>query len=155
MQKGKATVKRKRCIRFVTAIYKVMERPHTPSDTIYLDEDSPIRLTKDFCVLCELHNCYPKEYLEYFMGRISIAEVQASNGLKIKEQYFTFDFFMKIAKGFGRDISETLDLTDMEIEFHERMEEMRLEIYNIRDLTERTSILRDFYLSHYQNMNQN
>jgi hypothetical protein len=152
--KGKASAKRKRCLFYVDALYQVMERPHTSSDTLYLDENSPLKLTKDFCVICELHNCYPKEFLEYFMGRISVAEAQACFGLKIKEQNLIFEFFLDIAKGFGRDKEEGSDLTDMEIEFYDKMEELRLEIYNVRDLEERTMILRDFYLNHYQSMNQ-
>jgi hypothetical protein len=151
--KGEAIAKRKACTFYVNALYQVMERIHTPSKIIYLDENSPINLTKDFCVLCELHNCYPKEYLEYFMSKISIAEAQASVSLNIKEQNFTYDFFLDIAKGFGRNASDVVELTDMETEFYEQMEKMRLEIYNIRDLKERTEILRDFYLSHYLRMN--
>jgi hypothetical protein len=152
--KGKASAKRKRCLHFVDALYQVMERPHCSSEIIYLDENSPIKLTKDFCILCELNNSYPKEFLEYFMGRISVAESQAMVGLKIIEHNFTYDFFLDIAKGFGRNIADESDLTDMEIAFYDRMEEMRLEIYNVRDRNERTEILRDFYLSHHRSMNQ-
>jgi len=120
----------------------------------YLDENSAITLTKDFCVICELQNCYPKEFLEYFMGRVSIADVQARAGLKFKEQNFPFNFFLGVAREFGRPATEGSDLTDMQIEFYQRMEELSLEIYNIRDLQERTAILRDFYLTYHHNINQ-
>jgi hypothetical protein len=152
--KGTTEAKRKKSRYFVNALYQIMERPHTPSVILYLDENSPNTLTKDFCVICELQNCYPKEFLEYFMGRVSIADVQARSGLKFKEQNFPFDFFLEVARGFGRPATEGSDLTDMQIEFYQRMEELSLEIYNVRDLQERTAILRDFYLTYHQNMNQ-
>ena len=71
---------------FVENIFNAMERPHTPSDIIYLDEYSTLKLSKDFCVLCEVYDCYPKEFLEYFMGFISVAD--ADVGFRLKgEQY--------------------------------------------------------------------
>ncbi|WP_158797515.1 hypothetical protein [Pedobacter sp. L105] len=138
---------------FVETIFRSMERLHTPSDLVYLDEFSTLKLSKDFCVLCEIHNCYPKEYLEYFMGQISLADAHARKGLKMPPDNATFMFFQNIANGFGRDASGLLDLSDFEIDFYEKMDEIRLALYIVRDLEERTAILGNHYLSHYQSMN--
>ncbi|HEY0177959.1 MAG TPA: hypothetical protein VGC08_16365 [Pedobacter sp.] len=150
---GNPHVKRKKSLPHVNSMFKMMKRTYALSDILYLDENTSLHLTKDFCVLCELHNCYPKVFLEYFMSMISMADYHAKKGLKITEENLTVDLFMKIANGFARDTSQTLRLTDMELEFYERMEELRLQLYNIKDLAERTAILKDFYLSHYHQMN--
>jgi hypothetical protein len=154
-KRRKVTVRRRQSNAFVNAIFKVMERPHTPSNFLYIDENSYLKLNKDFCVLSELHSCYPKEYLEYFMSRISAAEEHARSAIKKPNTNFTFDFFMKVANGLGRDANEKLNLSEHDVDFYERMAELRLELYNIRNLDERTAILRDFYQSHYQSMNLN
>lgn len=139
---------------FVDNIFQSMERLHTPSDILYLDEFTTLKLSKDFCILCEAYNCYPKEYLEYFMSYISVADAHACEAVKGYTN-FIFEFFFKIANGFGRDASVRLVLTDTELDFYERMEELRLEVYIIRDLQERADTLRKVYLSHYQTMNPN
>jgi len=152
---GLTIVKRKKTRPLVNMISEAMERVYTISDTLYLDEYSAIKLSKDFCVLCEAHNCYPKEFLEHFMGRISVADAHAHKGLKLIYDNYTFSFFSNIADGFGRDTTEMFDLTDTELDFYERMEELHLELYIIRDVQKRANILRDLYLLHYQAITQN
>ena len=139
---------------FVENIYNAMERPYTPYDMLYLDEYSTLKLTKDFCVLCEIYDCYPKEFLEYFMGYISVADAHACDGIKGYTN-FIYSFFFLIANGFGRNPNIRIELHDWELDFYERMEEIRLEVYIIRDLQQRADTLRDFYLTHYQMMNPN
>ncbi|MBB5645900.1 hypothetical protein [Pedobacter cryoconitis] len=150
----KTTTKRGYTRCFVENIFNSMERLHTPSDVLYLDEFSTLKLSKDFCVLCEAYNCYPKEFLEYFMGYISLSDAHACEGIKGYTN-FIFEFFFKIANGFGRDTPFMFDLTDDEIDFYHRMEEVRLEVYIIRDLLERADTLRDFYQAYYQTINPN
>lgn len=150
----KTSMKRSYTRCFVENIFRAMERIHAPSDILYLDEYSTLTLTKDFCVLCEIYDCYPKELLEYFMGYVSVADAHACNGIKGYSN-FLFSFFLMIASGFGRNPDIRIDLTDWEIDFYERMEELRLEVYIIRDLQKKADTLRDFYLTHYHTMNPN
>lgn len=150
----KTTVKRSYTRCFVDTIFETMDRIHTPSDILYLDEFSTLKLSKDFCVLCEAYNCYPKEFLEYFMGYISLADADACRGIK-GYRNFIFEFFFKIGNGFGRDTPLEFDLTDDELDFYHRMQEVKLEVYIIPDLLERTEMLRSFYLSYYQTIHPN
>ncbi|WP_198163614.1 hypothetical protein [Pedobacter cryoconitis] len=46
-------------------------------------------------------------------------------------------------------------MTDWEIDFYDRLEELRLEVYIIRDIKRKVDTLRDFYHIHYQTMNPN
>ncbi|WP_158800216.1 hypothetical protein [Pedobacter sp. L105] len=152
-QSGKAQSKRKISKIYVNRLFRMMNPVYISSDRIYLDEDNVLLLNPDFCVICELHNCYPKQILENFMGRISLAESIAKKGLKLSVYNLAMDLFMKFTNGFARKSTVILHLTDMEIDFYERMEEIRLEIYIVRSLKERIAILQDFYFSHYQNLN--
>ena len=130
-----------------------MQRVYTCSDTLYLDENRSLSFTKDFTVLCELHNCYPAEYLENFMSKISIAEMQARTGLKIPNDNFTMAFFMKIVLGFGRQNTVVPEFTDKEVDFICEMDEIRLHIHNVRSLQQRITILKEFYHKHYHDIN--
>lgn len=146
--------KRKYAEHAIATIFEAMERPHTSSDKIYLDECSYLKLSPDFCILCEIYNCYPKEYLEYFMGAISLADAHAHKGLKLKYNNFVFEFFMKIAAGFGRDSSSIQELSEEELDFYDLMAELPLKLYHIRSVEERFLLLQKFYYLHYKTMNQ-
>ncbi|WP_158799429.1 hypothetical protein [Pedobacter sp. L105] len=150
----KTATKRNYTRYFVENIFNAMERLHAPSDILYLDEYTTLKLSKDFCVLCELYDCYPKEFLEYFMGYISVADAHACDRIKGYTN-FIYSFFFLIANGFGRSSNIRIELLDWELDFYERMEELRLEVYIIRDLQKRADTLRDFYVIHYQTMNPN
>ena len=127
-----------------------MERVYTPSDTFYLDENTTLHLTKDFAVLCELHNCYPAEYLENFMSKISLAEMEAKTGLKIANDNFTMHFFMKIVLGFGMADDEVPDLTDDEVVFLIATEKMREHICTMRSVKQRIAVFKEFYRKRYE-----
>ena len=148
-----AVAKRKKSLLYIDELYNNMQRVYTSSDTFYLDENRSLSFTKDFTVLCELHNCYPAEYLENFMGKISIAEMQARTGLKIPNDNFTMAFFMKIVLGFGRQNTVVPEFTDKEVDFICEMDEIRLHIHNVRSLQQRITILKEFYHKHYQDIN--
>jgi len=148
-----SVAKRKKSLLYVDELYKNMKRVYTSSDTFYLDENRCLNFTKDFTVLCELHNCYPAEYLENFMNKISTAEMQARTGLKIPNDNFTMAFFMKVVLGFGRENNEVAEFTEKEVDFICEMDEIRLRIHNVRNLDQRINILKEFYLNHYQDIN--
>ncbi|WP_442591526.1 hypothetical protein ACSBL2_09875 [Pedobacter sp. AW31-3R] len=138
---------------YVKTIFHAMERVYTPSDRLYLNEDSVLYLNQEICVLSELYNCYPSEFLEYFMDHISLAQEDAFRGLKREKENYLYLFFLSIVNGFGRDANQPLHLTEQEIDFYEKKRELHLEIFIVRDPKERTAILQNFYQTHYQNMN--
>ncbi|MCX2482569.1 hypothetical protein [Pedobacter sp. MR2016-24] len=112
--------------------------------------------TKDFTVLCELHNCYPTELLQNFMSRISLAEMEAKTGLSIKNENFTMHFFMKIVRGFGLADDETPDLNEDEIVFLLRTEQLRVQLYTVRSEQKRIALFKELYHKRYlQIINQN
>jgi len=147
-----SVAKRKKSLLYIDELYNNMQRVYTCSDTLYLDENRSLNFTKDFTVLCELHNCYPAEYLEDFMSKISISEMQARTGLKIPNDNFTMAFFMKIVLGFGRQNTVVPAFTDKEVDFICAMDEIRLRVHNVRSLQQRITILKEFYHKHYQDI---
>ncbi|MCX2484617.1 hypothetical protein [Pedobacter sp. MR2016-24] len=151
-QKSTAAVKRKKSRSIIKAVFKAMKRVHTPSLTIYLDEEATIHLSEDFCLMCEIQNIYPKECLEYFMNSISLADAHARRDLQGAAD-LPISLFLKIGSGFGRDPHTRVNLNDTEIDFFAEMNEKLLELRTVRNVEQRTNILREFYLSHYLNMN--
>jgi len=151
-KKNTAEAKRKKSRPIVKTIFKAMKRVHTPSLTIYLDEVATIHLSEDFCLMCEIQNIYPKECLEYFMNSISLADAHARRDLEGAAD-LPLSLFLKIGSGFGRDPQTKVKLSDIEIDFFAAMNEKLLELRRVRGVEQRTSILREFYRSHYLNMN--
>lgn len=151
--KGSFQQKRKKAVPHIAKLFNAIEWVFAPADKVYIEEDT-LHLSKDFRVICELHNCQPIEYLQYFMGKISLADFHARTGLKLENQNPSLAFYLLIIRGLGRDILEIQHYSETEADFFDKKQEVLLEIYNIRDLEERTEILRKFFLSHYQNMNQ-
>ncbi|MDO7743088.1 MAG: hypothetical protein MUP99_04915, partial [Pedobacter sp.] len=99
-----------------------------------------------------IQNIYPKECLEYFMNSISLADAHARRDLQGAAD-LPLSLFMKIGSGFGRDPQTKVKLSDIEIDFFAAMNEKLLELRRVRSVEQRTSILREFYRSHYLNMN--
>jgi len=88
------------------------------------------------------------------MSKISISEMQARTGLKIPNDNFTMAFFMKIVLGFGRQNTAVSEYTDNEVDFICEMDEIRLRIHNVCSVEQRITILKEFYLEHYQDINR-
>ena len=137
----------------IIKLYNVMERFYTPTNKLYINEFSTIHLSKDFCITCEILACYPNEFLEYFMNNISLAELHAREDLKEYVQNVPLASFLKIVNGFRKDNPQNVTVDQVEIDFYDKAQELRLSLFNIRDVEERIKILKEFYLSHYNYMN--
>lgn len=122
---------------------------HTFSDTFCVDEHIMLKFSKNFIVLCEPHNCYPAEYLEYFMDQISVAEMEAKIGLEVLNDNFTMAFFMKIALGFGLANDEIPDFNEEDMIFLIEMDELRARCHHIASQEERIAVFRSFCQKRY------
>jgi len=88
------------------------------------------------------------------MRAISLADAHAHKGLNLKYENFVFDFFMKIAAGFGRDSSLVPELSEEELDFYEVMAELPLKLYHIRSIEQRFLLLHEVYHLHFKTMNE-
>jgi len=96
------------------------------SRKIYLDEETPLELSKDFCAMCAMYECHPAEILDYYMSKISIAEMDTRHDLKIEEDNCSMFFFMATTYNYLLQHKELLKLTDEEDQFQQEAEEYRL-----------------------------
>jgi len=125
------------------------------SRKLYLDEETPLELSKDFCAMCELYECHPAEILDYYMSRISIAEMDSRWDLRIKEDNCSMYFFMATVFNYLQQHKELLKITNEEDEFLQEVEEYRLYLYPIKNLAHRTRLLKEFYEDYYFSVNPN
>ena len=125
------------------------------SRKLYLDEETPLELSKDFCAMCELYECHPAEILDYYMSKISLAEMDTRWDLKIEEDNCSMFFFMATVFNYLQQHKELLNLTDEEDQFQQEVEEYHLYLYHIKNLAHRTRLLKEFYEDHYLKINPN
>ena len=151
-KKGYAKAKRRKSLSCVDELYAAVQRVYTCSDTFYVDEHITLEFSKNFIVLCELHNCYPAEYLEYFMDQISIAEMEAKTGHEVLNENFTMAFFMKIVIGFGLTDDQMADYDEDDIIFLLDLEDLRAQCYHIVSLEERIAVFKAFCQNRYEQM---
>lgn len=121
------------------------------TDKIYLDEESVIHLNADFRILCELFSVYPKEYLEYFMSKISLADHSARGGLMLYVENPSLAFFLRMTEGIEKPRMTRRQLTETDINFIDRIQELNVELFIYRRLEQRIEIFREVYLDYYNN----
>jgi len=144
----------KRCTKHVNRLFTLLGRKFYPgSRTLYLDEETPLQLTKDFCVICELYGCQPSEYLEYYMSMISMADAEVRKDMMLKNHNCSMYFFMNTTLIFMEDHHERLTITREVADFLQEAEEFRLYLYTIRNFQQRKAMLQKFYQDYYQSIN--
>ena len=85
------------------------------------------------------------------MNSISLADAHARRDLQGAAD-LPISLFLKIGSGFGRDPHTRVNLNDTEIDFFAEMNGKLLELPMVRNVEQRTTILREFYLSYYINI---
>lgn len=143
--------KRIKCIPIVKQLYRLTEH-HNSTDKIYLDENHALTFTEDFSLMCDTHRHYPKEYLEYFMSRISLADADARVSLNKIDENPAMAFYELVLNGLGNLFPETLHLTELEANFIDSIQKFHYEVFLIRDLDERRSAYQEFYLDYYNKL---
>jgi len=125
------------------------------SRKLFLDEETPLLLTKDFCAMCELYQCHPAEILNYYMTMISVADMEARVDLKMREDNCTMFFFMGTVFNYLLKNKHLFRLTDEEDEFMQEAHEFRLYLYHIKNFPHRRALLKKFYQDHYYSIHPN
>jgi len=125
------------------------------SRKLYLDEETHLNLTKDFCAMCELYECHPAEILDYYMSMISVADMEARGDLKMREDNCSMFFFMHTVFKYLLKNKHLLTLTKEEEEFAQEAHEFRLHLYSIKNFPRRRALLKKFYQDHYFSINPN
>ncbi|WP_316750927.1 hypothetical protein [Pedobacter gandavensis] len=145
------TKKRKLCVPVVKKIYQIMERTNTKETTIILDEGITLQLKMDFCLLCEIHNCTPEEYLEHFMSQISLPETHANFELKKKPENQAMGFFQKALNIYEEKPSISAH-RHLQVQFIDEIQELHLWLFIIRSFGKRVEKYRELYYRYYQQL---
>jgi hypothetical protein len=142
--------KHAKCKPIIKQLHLSMEHLNS-IDKIYLDEENRLTFTDDFSVLCNIHRHHPKEYLEYFMSRISLADADARVGLKKIDENPSMGFFQLVMRGLG-DLIAIVNMTELEVDFIDKVQQLHYEVFLIRDLDKRRAIYQEFYLNYYNKL---
>jgi hypothetical protein len=154
-QKGNFKKKQNKSQPLIKTLFKAMEKVYS-TDKLYLDEDRVIYLNEDFQLLCELHNHYPSEYLEYFMSKIDLADHTTCAGLNKVTMNSSMAFFAMLMNGSidANVHNPTKPATPLEIEFIDKIQQFHAKVFIIRSFAKRKSAYHQFFLEYYNQTNK-
>ncbi|WP_316840497.1 hypothetical protein [Pedobacter gandavensis] len=141
--------KRKRCAPIVKKIYEAMDRSKTQNTSLLLEENISLELTMDYCLLCEIHNCTPEEYLQYFMSQISLPITHANIGLGRVVENQAMGFFYK-SLDVGIKHPTNYAFQNLQLQFIDQIQELHLWLFIIRDYEKRVKKYQEVYYQYYQ-----
>jgi hypothetical protein len=143
--------KRKKCIPIVKQLNQSLTHILT-KPRLHLNEEQVLELSDDFRIRCEMLQHTPKDFLEYFMSKISLADRDARFGLNKVIENHALDFFRLTTLGLGRNEDNKITNHEAQQDFIDEYQKMRYELFIVRDLEERRSLLQEFYLKHYHEL---
>ncbi|MES2063076.1 MAG: hypothetical protein V4456_14210 [Bacteroidota bacterium] len=154
IQTGNAKAKKNRSRKYIKKLFDTMERTYS-TDKLYLAEESVLVFNEDFQVLCEFFNRYPKEYLEYFMSKIDLADHLARIGLNKLIVNGSMAFFAMLMGGFIKDNIRNLakPATELQIEFIDELQQLHAKNFIVRNVEKRRVIYHNFFYNYYNKTN--
>lgn len=142
--------KRKRAAPLVKKIYEIIDRQKTQNTSLTL-EGGKLKLSMNFCLLCEIHNCSPEEYLENFMSQISLPVTHAHIGLKSLSENHAMGFFYKALDSFKETPASTAH-RNLQVQFIDKIQELHLWLFIIRNFEKRVEKYRELYNDYYEKL---
>ncbi|OCX54197.1 hypothetical protein BEL04_08015 [Mucilaginibacter sp. PPCGB 2223] len=146
-----AEKKRKKCIPIVRQLNLSLNHQIT-KPKFYLDENTVLELCDDFRIRCEMLQHTPKEFLEYFMSKISLADRDARIALNKINENPALAFFELVTLGLGRNEDTTIVNGEAQQDFIDEYQTIKYELFIVRDLEEHRALMKQFYLKHYQEL---
>lgn len=146
-----AEKKRKKCIPIIRQLNQSLNH-HITKQKFFIDEDTALELSDDFRIRCEMLQHTPKEFLEYFMSKISLADRDARIALNKITENPALAFFELTTLGLGRNEDTSIVNGEAQQDFIDEYQTIKYELFIVRDLEERRSLMENFYLKHYQEL---
>lgn len=143
--------KRKKCIPIIRQLNKSLNH-YITRQKFFIDENSALELSDDFRIRCEMLQHTAKDFLEYFMSKISLADRDARVGLNKIIENPALAFFQLATHGLGGNEDTSIGNGEAQQDFIDEFQTMKYELFIVRDLDERRSLLEEFYLKHYQEL---
>lgn len=140
--------KRKLSAPIVKKIYGIMERSRTQNTSLTMEGGLTLQLKMDFCLICELHNCSPEEYLRHFMSQISLPVIHANIGLRKVVENQAMGFFYKVLH-ISKELPTNSAVRNLQVQFIDQIQELHLWLFIIRDYEKRVKKYQELYYRYY------
>ncbi|HLT88236.1 MAG TPA: hypothetical protein VKZ57_11645 [Sphingobacterium sp.] len=136
------SMKRDKGRKITDKLYRVCS-PHIKyKPHLYLDEETKLTLTKDFLLVCMLHQFSPTVYINVLMRCISLADLYARQHLDKIVYNAALGFYIRVQHGYGklidRDHINTLGFKDFILD----LQEFDVRYFFIQDLDRRRAVYR-------------
>ncbi|TYR37054.1 hypothetical protein FXV77_07730 [Sphingobacterium phlebotomi] len=136
------TMKREKGRKITDKLYRVCSPHIKHKPYLYLNEETKLTLTKDFLLVCLIHQFSPTVYINALMQCISLADLYARQHLDKLVYNAALGFYIRVQHGYGHlmdtDHINTLGFKDLILD----LQEFDVRYFFIRDLEKRTAVYR-------------
>lgn len=146
--------KRDRAKKTVDKLFLAMNTKVKMESAVYLDEDTPIRLSRDFRIWSMIHNCPAIPVLNAMMQKVSLADLYARTHLGEHEYNPILGMYLRVQAGYG-DLLDAEHLNGLGFKnFLCDLQEFKMRYFLFFRLSDRIEIYRDRLLENYNEMNK-
>lgn len=137
-----AAMKREKARKITEKLYRISEPEIRYKSYLYLDEDTKLTLTKDFLLVCLIHQYSPIEGLNALMQCISLADLYARMHVNQVVHNPALGYYLRVQRGYGQlmDVAHinTLGFKDFILD----LQEFDVRYFFIRDFEKRKAVYR-------------
>lgn len=144
-----ARQKRRKAKQKVQKLFNTLNSNTVKATTLYLNEEQTLRLSPDFCLLCELHRISPIEHLTNVMEQISEADIEARSGLNKGVENPAVGFYLRVRDGYGNLYIDDKPVNPKMLDYVDELQKMRLSLFIYRSVEERTKKHRELLEKYY------
>lgn len=147
-------MKRNRSKKTVDKLFLILSKNIEIKPTLYLDEDTPIRLSREFRLWSIIHNFPPIPVLNALMQKVSLADFYARNHLDEIEYNPVLGLYLRVQNGYGNLVhAEHLNGLGFK-NFLCDLQEFKMRYFLFYRLSDRIEMYRDRFLENYNEMNK-
>ncbi len=147
-------MKRNRARKTVDKLFLILNKNVKMKPTVYLDENTPIRLSRDFRIWSIIHNCPAIPVLNAMMQRVSLADLYARNHLDEIEYNPILGMYLRVQSGYGNLVdAEHINRLGFK-DFLCDLQEFKMRYFLFYRLPDRIEIYRERFLENYNEMNK-
>lgn len=141
--------KRKAAKKKIQKIVNSLNTNTVKATTLYLNEDETLKLSLDFCLLCELHRISPIEHLTNVMEQISEADIEARRGLNKGVENPSLGFYLRVRGGYGDIYNDEEPVNPIMFDYLDDLQKLRLSLFIYRSVDDRIEKYREFLDKYY------
>lgn len=144
--------RRSRSKKIVDKLFLITNENINVKPKVYLDEDTPIRLSRNFRLWTIIHNAPPIPVLNTIMQSVSLADLYARSHLDKIEYNPVLGVYSRVQNGYGDLRSKDHLNSEGFMIFLEDLQEFKMRYFLYHRLLDRVEIYRDRFLETYNEM---